>query len=354
VIDPTLGRRIVGTALAVLLVAGGRLIAHQATTVDGAYEVDVVLGSAAGAGLGPGSDVKLRGVRIGRVVDLRLADASAVATLQLDPEPSVPVSAVPVVTAKTLLGEKQLELRPGGPLDGPYLADGDRLRVAAGDQPTEVEAVVAGLDRLFTDLDPDRLAVLVDALGQLDDSDAETFRAGLEDARRLAAFGARTSEDQVARLRSFADVVEAVADRGDDLDRISAALPRAVGVIVDREADVAATAGALASFSVGFAELLEHERATIRELFQLSDTLGAVVDPRIPEIGRTVFGIYRYALVFGHHGGSLEDGSEHAWFRAFIGEEDSIERLCDGLPDELRPVAPGCARPSGDDGDGQP
>ncbi|MBW3657757.1 MAG: MCE family protein [Actinobacteria bacterium] len=342
-----------GASLAILLVGGGRLIADRATSVPGAYEVDVVLGSSAGSGLAPGSDVKLRGVRIGQVVELALEDGTAVATLELEPEPSVPADARPVVTAKTLLGEKQVELRHEGPLTAPFLADGDRLTVAHGAEPTEVDVVVAGLDRLFSELDPDRLAVLVDALGTFDGSDAETLGRGLDATRELAAFGARTGPAQVARLRELADVVETLADHAADLDRISAALPDAVGVLADREGDVAAAATALADLSTGLAELLEHEEARIGRLFRLSDTIGTVLDPRIPEIGRTVYGIYRYALVFGQHGGSLDDGTEHAWFRAFIGEEGSIGRLCDGLPPELREMAPGCVRPP-DDGEGSP
>lgn len=347
-IDRTLTRRITGASLAILVVASGALVADRVGDVPGSYEVEVLLGSSAGSGLAPGSDVKLRGVRIGRVAELVLEGGEAVATLELEPEPPVPEDVRPVVTAKTLLGEKQVELQPGGPLAAPFLAHGDRLTVADGAEPTEVEAVVAELDRLFSDLDPDRLAVLVEALGSFDEEDAETLGRGLDAADQLSAFGARTATEQVARLRELADVVEVVADRAGDLDRLADALPDALGVLADREADVGAAAVALDRFSTGLAELLEHERPRIRRLFRLSDTIGTVIDPRIPEIGRTVYGIYRYALVFGQHGGSLDDGTEHAWFRAFVGEEGSIAQLCEGLPPELRDVAPGCARAPGE------
>lgn len=349
-LDPTVVRRVAGTAVAILLLASGRLVANAVTTVPGAYGVTVDLGAAAGSGLGPGSDVKVRGIRVGRVTALDLADGRAHAQLELLPEPPIPTTVRPVVTAKTLLGEKQLELRVDGPLDGPFLADGDRLQVRAGDEPTELEAVVAGIEEVFGALDPDRLAVLVEALGSFDRADATTLRRTLDDGADLAAFGARTGTDVVDRVRRLADVVEAIEDRGPDLDRIAAALPDAVGVVTDREAEIGETARALASFATGLAEFLEEERPTIRRLFEVSDTIGTVIDPRIPEVGRMIFGISRYALVFGHHGGSLEDGTEHAWFRAFIGEEGSIEALCEGLPPRLREVAPGCAVPPGDPG----
>lgn len=345
-------RRIVGTALAVLLVAGARLATVTLGAVPGAYDVTVVLGRAAGVGLGAGSDVKLRGVHIGRVTGLRIVDGEPQATLELRPDPPVPRSARPVVTAKTLLGEKQLELVVAGPLDGPFLADGDRLEVAEGDEPTELDLVVSELERVLGAVDPDRLATLVDAAGAFDTDDARTLRRALDAGAELAAFGARTGEAQVDRLARLADVVSALEDRGDDLNRAVRAAPEAFGVLTDREADLAALAPALGSFAVGLAELLEHERPTLRRLFTVSDTIGTVVDPRIPEIGRMILGISRYALVFGQHGGSLDDGSEHAWFRAFIGEEGAISAFCEGLPAPLREAAPGCARPSADGRDG--
>lgn len=349
--EDTVSRRVLGTALAILVVALGWVGIDLANANPGAYEVTVLLRDAAGAGLGQGSDVKLRGVRIGSVTGLELTeDAEAVATLELDPDPRVPRDVAPVVTAKTLLGEKQIELIVDGSLEPPFLEAGDHLAVAEGDEPTELGAVIASLEEVFADIDERRLGALVATFGSFTDEDAQLVRRNIEVSEELARFMGRTAAEQVERLATFADVMEALSDRGDDLTRMNRALPEAVGIFPDRQDDILASAAALSRFAVGFAEFLEEERSTIRRLFQLSDVIGASIDPRIHEFGRMIHGIYRYSLVFGQHGGSLDDGTEHAWFRAFLGEEGTFNRICEDLPPALEQAAPGCEPEEGGGG----
>ncbi len=109
-LQTAVGRRIVGFTSALLLTAL-TLLAFRVVTAPspGSYEVEALLGRA-GAGLGPGSDVKVRGAVVGEVVDLRYVEGRAVATLLMEPEPRLPAELDLVVTAKTLLGEKQVEL----------------------------------------------------------------------------------------------------------------------------------------------------------------------------------------------------------------------------------------------------
>ncbi|MDX1660057.1 MAG: MlaD family protein [Nitriliruptorales bacterium] len=353
VFDHTVARRILGTALAVLVAGLGWVGIQFANRNPGAYEVTALLRDAAGAGLGPGSDVKLRGVRIGSVVDLTLTgEADALATLELQPEPDVPRAVQPVVTAKTLLGEKQVELRIDGALTPPFLQAGDRIEVPRGGEPVELGAVIASLEQVFADIEERRLAALINAFGSFNDADARVVQRNIDIAEELADFGERTASEQVDRLAAFADVMEALADRGDDITRMNRSLPDAVGIFADREDDILAAADALSRFAVGFAEFLEEEEGTIAELMDLSDVIGASVDPRIDEFGRMLFGIYRYSLVFAQHGGSLNDGTEHAWFKAFMGEEGTFNQICEGLPPALEEAAPGCTPDRGGDGSG--
>ncbi len=349
--DRALARRIVGTAFVVLLVAGVRLLFQFSHRVPGAYTIDIVLGRA-GAGMTNGNDVKVRGVVVGHVADVRFEDGEAVVTAKLDPEPRLPDDVRPVVTAKTLLGEKQIELRTSGPLAPPYLQAGARLRVADDKQPTEVGAVVAALADTLGKIDPGRLATVIDAFGSFGREDAATVQKNIEEGRKLAAFGARTATAQLDRMSALADVFGTLAGVTDDLARLDRTIPTWVSVLPDRQADVRATLDTLGSFALGFAEYLETDKGLIDALFVTGDEVGAALDPRMDEIGRMIYGIYRYSLVFGQHGGSLDDGTEFAFFRAFLGDEGSIKEICDGLPPQFRTVAPGCVSDTGGAGGG--
>jgi phospholipid/cholesterol/gamma-HCH transport system substrate-binding protein len=111
-LDPTLTRRIMGTAYAVLVLALSTVVLDLRYAPErGSYEVTAELGRA-GSGVRQGTDVKVRGVAIGRVAAVDYVDGVATARLTLDPEPRLPTADELdlVVTPKTLLGEKQIDI----------------------------------------------------------------------------------------------------------------------------------------------------------------------------------------------------------------------------------------------------
>lgn len=341
--DPTLVRRIVGTASLLLLVALGYLGTRWAGSPPaGSYEVTAVLGRA-GSGLGVGTDVKVRGVAIGRVSAVDFRDGEAVATLRFDPEPRLPDPArlTMVVTAKTLLGEKQIELSfPEGALgEGPFLEAGDTL--VADRPPTEVQEVLDVLGPFFDAIDPEELATIVDTLGQ-QQGEGETIARNLEVGDELAAFGAETADDQLDRFRALTDIAEALEPRADDFNRMNANLPGATSLLIERTDDIGDSLDALSTFSVGLAELLEVEEPALVQLAQTSDLVGAVFDRNMPRIGEIVGGIYSYARSF-PQGGLLDDGTEFAYFRIFLGGGDFAAQLCRNAGDlaEFIPVCQG-------------
>lgn len=341
-----ISRRLVGVAVVILALGLGRLGFALVSELASGYPVTAELG-VAGSGLGSGSDVKMRGVPVGSVTSVDFRGGRAVALLNLDSDQRVPQDVDVVITAKTLLGTKQVELRPGGPLAPPYLDAGDTISADPEDFPTEVQEVLAEVERVFDDIPPGRLATLVDALGAFDRDDARTIATNIAQGRRLADFGARTADEAIERLSALADLAEALAPHADDFNRLNRTLPRWTTLIDDRQAGVRAGLNELSEFSIGLAEFLEVERDTINGLLATSQQIGAVIEPRVEEIGRFVFGLYRYMRAFGEHGGSLTDGSEHTWFRAHLGNEGELARLCGQLPPAFQQAAPGCVRDGG-------
>jgi phospholipid/cholesterol/gamma-HCH transport system substrate-binding protein len=341
--DQIVVRRILGTASAILVVALSLVALDARFTTPGAYEVEAELGRA-GAGLRQGTDVKVRGVNVGRVTEVRIDDdGAATATLELDPEPRLPADVRPVVSPKTFLGEKQVELVAEGPLVEPYLEAGARVSARAEEQPIEPVAVVDQIGHLLRDIDDEKLAALFEALSAFDTDDADRFARGIDTGAELSAFLARTGPEQVERMGDAADAFDALAAAGDDLTRVSQALPDAAAPLVENRQALAAALESVTSFSSTLGEFLRVEESTIAASLAVGDRIGAVVDPRLGEIGTMVHGIYRYALKFGQQGGELTDGSEYAYFRAFVGEAGQLEELCAQLPEVLVDAAPGCA-----------
>lgn len=334
--DQVIVRRLAGTAAVVVVLALGYLGMRQSYAPDpGTYEVTAVLGRA-GSGLTPGADVKARGVRVGEVAELRYDDGVATAVLRLDPEPPLPTAddLELTVTAKTLLGEKQVELAFPDDRFGaaPFLAAGDQ--VVASAEPTELQEVLDELTPFLEAIDGQDLATIFETLGE-QRGEGDRIAENLELGQRLAAFGAETADANLANLRRLADVSESLSDRADDLTRLSAALPEGTAVLTERQQELRANLEALTRFSTGFAEFLEVEEDRLSRLMRTGQPIGAVLERQAPQIANLLNGLYQYTSGF-IHGGDLDDGSEFALFRILIGghEVDPVAILCDEAPDD--------------------
>ncbi|MFC4372851.1 MCE family protein [Nocardia halotolerans] len=128
---------------------------------DSPYDVTVEL--ATSGGLTAGSDVTFRGVRVGRVEDVRVSGDGIVAVARIEEDTRIPMGGRVAVARLSAAGEQYLDFRPETET-GPYLDDG--AVVARGDTavPVQVQSVLANMTGLVSGLNPERLNVIVDEL----------------------------------------------------------------------------------------------------------------------------------------------------------------------------------------------
>ncbi len=334
--NQTLIRRVVGSSLAILLIALGYLgVDFALAPASGSYQVEAILGTA-GSGLYVGTDVKTRGVIIGKVSALRFEKLNgegpfAIATLLLDPEPPLPTAdKINVqVAQKTLLGEKQVELvfeASDFLTGGAALAAGDVLR--ANRQITELDAVIDELTPLLQAIDPEDLAEIIEALGSFEGEGpiiAENLAVGSE----LAAFGDRIAEESLERLGQLADVAQDLVLTADEINRLSASIPGGTELLIARQDDIARVLRDTSTFAVTLAEWLEVERETFDRLLDSGDPILALFEDYEAEIGNVVQGFYRYTYKLGHEPGWLTDGTGFAYFRIFVDGQVIAAGICE-------------------------
>lgn len=318
-----LTRRFAGTAGGILLIALVVLLfEHRYSPSAGSYTVDVEFGDA-GSGLVQGSDVKARGVRIGEVHSLSFEDGVAKGVIRIEREFQMPPpeDIELMVTAKTLLGEKQVELRFPDEAFGepPYLQPGDML--VASREPTELSEVLDVMEPFLDSIDSEELAVVIDAFAE-QEGEAEVIGENLELTSELTRFGARTSEQTLDNLDDLADIAAALRPTLDeDFDRIRAALPESTRLLREQPDEIDTAMVALSQFSVEFAELLEVEEDRIHEFLVTGDPFGAMLERNRNEISSLLDGIETYMRLLGGAAGALDDGTVFAYFRLFVTEE---------------------------------
>jgi phospholipid/cholesterol/gamma-HCH transport system substrate-binding protein len=102
----------------------------QAGAVDGGYVLKARFPNV--TGISPGTDVRVSGIKVGRVVKQALDPVSfqAIVDLGLDPALKLPVDSSAAVTSEGILGGSFIALTPGGETD--TLKPGDEILETSG------------------------------------------------------------------------------------------------------------------------------------------------------------------------------------------------------------------------------
>ena len=216
---------------------GAGAVALTGMMLTGALKGKVVNATAVfgtcGQGLRVGGDVKLRGVLVGRLESIELRDSDCRIGLDLFPESidQIPANVGAEVRAKTVFGEKWVELL--------FPEDPEEARIAAGQtigkedtlDPLEVETILNVALPLLDAIDPEHLAGTLEALASgfvgHEDAAIAGINAGIEALKPFNRNQGRLKQgiDQLASSADvFADVDQdllAALDNLDDLNRFT-------------------------------------------------------------------------------------------------------------------------------------
>ena len=245
--------KIVGI-LSIVGIAAGMALAFsipKLETFRGVYTVYVDLKDA--AGVQSGNEVRVAGVRVGRVTGVELRPAAARIQLEVESDVQLPVETRAEVKLKTLLGQKFIDLQlprtfllagSGGsnPITATsgFLSDGDVIPKSQTRLPYEIyQAATAGTETLEK-IDKQALRELIDVLGgATGKTKQEIGRAliAIEDASDvLDDKGPRISE----LLRNLEDVTAVLARKDEDIETLLARGVDVLGVLAEERQEISA------------------------------------------------------------------------------------------------------------------
>ena len=336
------GRAVAGAIVTVLMINVGWLGGRYALgAYEPSYSVNVVLGQV-GQNVTSGSDVKVRGVVIGKVGTISLdKNLRAVAELVLRPQHRLPERSTFVVTGKTLLGEKQVEVVFDGGFDkGPFLAQG--ATVSDSDRVVEFQDVLAEVAELFEAIPPDDLATVIDeGIGAFDGQGPQIARA-IDQGKRATDVGVRTLDDQVPATRDLSLVAETFGTIGKDFNALGRESLRGLPTLSDNQAETRAALDSLRRFARVLDVTLEIERPDFDRMVIEGDSVTRMLFVYRPELGQTLSGLNNYTSQYEHEGYQNENiQGQAAPFQIFIQTGLQAE-ICPHLPDELRENLPLC------------
>jgi phospholipid/cholesterol/gamma-HCH transport system substrate-binding protein len=345
-----LARTTAGLLVVVFLTAvgyAGTRIAMGA--LDEQVTFTVALGET-GQGLVSGGDVKVRGVIVGEVGEITLTDnLQAVAEVKLDPRYSIPKRSVFVITNKTLLGEKQIEVRFDGPIDqGPFIAQGEQIDDP--DQVVEFENVLGTLSDLAEAIDEDDLVTVVDDFIGAFDGQGPAIARSIDEGARAAHVFERSLDDQVANNRDLSLVAQELSDKGGTFNRLGRASVQGLPTLSDNQAEIRRLVEDLTEFSKTLDATLTVNRDDLDRMIISGDNVIRLLGRYDVEVGQVMSGLVSYTEKFGTGFQHPDFKGQAARFTAIL-KEDIFAELC-LLPEPLRSEIPQCAGKGGGGGGG--
>ena len=209
-------RAAVAAALALLLVAAVTIVVRN--TVQKPNTITALFTTA--TAIYPGDQVRVAGVRVGRITSIEPQGTKAKMTLAVDRAVPIPADARAVIVAQNLVGARYVQLAPAfgadGDTSGPTMRDGDVIDVDRTAVPVEWDEIKTQLMRLSTDLGPGT-AASSSSVGRFIDSAAnamdgngdklrETIRQ-LTGLSRILADGSGDITDIIVNLQTFVTVL---------------------------------------------------------------------------------------------------------------------------------------------------
>ena len=163
-------------------------------------------------GLKPNDEVRIAGVRVGKVNEIELAGDQVKVTFKVDEAAELGADTGAAIKVKTILGAMFLALEPGG---SGTLAEGAKIPAARTTSPYDVVEAFEGLASTSAQIDTDRLAESLTTMADLTRNTPEEFRSALDGLSRLSA-NVAAKDAQIDELLTNLQRVSTVLDERDE------------------------------------------------------------------------------------------------------------------------------------------
>lgn len=181
-----------------------------------AYEVKAEFKDA--AGVQSENQVRVAGIKVGTVSDIRLEDDHVLVTMEIENGTEIPADSFAEIKLATLLGTKFIDLEAKG--GEPFLEDGDVIPIDRTSVPYEIyQASNQGTD-VLEDLDGEALNDMLRELTKLTSVAEDEVGSALEGLNELGAGLNEKDEELRSLLSGSRELTALLSDEGDELVRL--------------------------------------------------------------------------------------------------------------------------------------
>lgn len=171
-------------------------------------------------GLHPGDDVRVAGVRIGRVDAIDLDGFNAKVTFRVQADQQLYSDTIASVTYQNVIGQRYLSLAAGTQTDHRPLLSGSLIPLANTNPSFDISALLNGYEPLLTLLDPEKVDDLTSSIVQALQGDSGTLLTLITETSELAESFAGPDEVLGKTIEQVNDVTSNLAKQTAQLQAI--------------------------------------------------------------------------------------------------------------------------------------
>ncbi|MDN0200703.1 MCE family protein [Streptomyces sp. S.PNR 29] len=260
-------------------------------------------------GLKPGDEVRIAGVKVGKVEDVDLDGDHVKVTFKLKGEPRFGTATGASIRVKTILGAKYLALHPKGP---GQLKPGSEIPLARTVPAYDIVQAFSDLTTTTEEVDTERLAKALDTISTtFQDSPAEV-RASLKGLSRISRTIASRDKALSELLDHANGVTGVLAERSKDFTALVDDGNKLLREISKRRQAIHKLLQSSAALGIELSGLVEDNRAEIGPALKNLNTFVTMLERNQASLDRSVRLLAPYVRVFSN---TLGNGR---WFDGYI------------------------------------
>jgi phospholipid/cholesterol/gamma-HCH transport system substrate-binding protein len=260
-------------------------------------------------GLRINDEVRIAGVRVGKVDSIELEGDQVVVGFKIDTDSTFGDETRAAIKVKTILGAMFVALQPGG---SGQLAEGETIPVERTSSPFNVVDAFEGLAETSDDIDTDQLARALTTLADLTRNTPEEFRSALEGVSALSETIASRDEELNSLLRNLDRVSTVLDSRDEQIVELMDDADVLFRALLERRAAVHALLESTTILSQELTALIEQSRADLKPALEHLDNVLTVINKNEDNLDNSLRLLAPFARVFASTLGS------GPWFDTFL------------------------------------
>lgn len=325
-----------GIGIAILLSVAGLMVRAAGGAYGDDYELTALV-TRPGFNLDETSTVKIRGVTVGGVEDIRLRDDGIVElTLHMRKEVRVPESSTARIEPLSVFGPKFVDIAPGeGEGKGPFLAAGDQLAETMA--PSEVVETLEEFSDVLAAFEPEDLATILGETARGLDGMGDELRDTITATDQLSRDLIENRPAVDALLSNAVQIGETFEGRGGQFVRIARRIDSVSELIGGREEELGSTLQTISQLSSDLATTVDAAAPSVDPLLTGLDRVSAALYAQLSQIPAWTASNERIARFLGEDliQWDLGDGRLGGVTRAIVVIEPCV----------VVPTTPGCPAP---------